>query len=81
MNVQWLEQILMQKMMTAPGIIRSYAQPFVEADDKTFTKINGEGFDLKVFFWCTDAFKCEEAKSEIMLLLHDQMRAENINMN
>jgi small-conductance mechanosensitive channel len=46
-----------------------------------FTKINGEGFDLKVFFWCTDAFKCEEAKSEIMLLLHDQMRAENINMN
>jgi len=46
-----------------------------------FSKINGDGFDLKVFFWCTDAFKCEEAKSEILLLLHDEMKAENINMN
>jgi small-conductance mechanosensitive channel len=46
-----------------------------------FSKINGEGFDLKVFFWCSDAFKCEEAKSEILVLLHDQMKAENIDMN
>jgi len=46
-----------------------------------FSKINEEGFDLKVFFWCTDAFKSEEAKSEILLLLHDEMKAEKINMN
>lgn len=46
-----------------------------------FSKINGEGFELKVFFWCADAFKCEEAKSEILLLLHDQMKAEKINLN
>lgn len=45
-----------------------------------FTKINGESFDLKVFFWCTDAFKSEEARSEILLLLHEQLKAENIDV-
>ncbi len=45
-----------------------------------FTKINDDGFDLKVFFWCTDAFKSEEARSEILLLLHEQLKAEKIDV-
>jgi small-conductance mechanosensitive channel len=45
-----------------------------------FTKINEEGFELKAFFWCTDAFKSEEARSEVLLLLHEQLKVENIDI-
>jgi potassium-dependent mechanosensitive channel len=45
-----------------------------------FTKVNDNGFDLKVFFWCNDVQRSEEARSEILMLLHTQLRAENISI-
>ncbi|MEJ0101337.1 MAG: mechanosensitive ion channel domain-containing protein [Bacteroidota bacterium] len=43
-----------------------------------FTQVNDDGFDLKAFFWCVDVSKSDEAKSEILLLLHEKLPAENI---
>jgi small-conductance mechanosensitive channel len=45
-----------------------------------FTKINENGFDLKLFFWCVDVQRSEEARSELLLLLHQKLRAENITI-
>jgi potassium efflux system protein len=43
-----------------------------------FLKVNEDGFDIKAFFWSTDVSKSNEAKSEILLLLHEKLNAENI---
>ncbi|WPU91441.1 mechanosensitive ion channel [Mucilaginibacter sabulilitoris] len=43
-----------------------------------FTKVNEDGFDLKAYFWSTEVSKAEEAKSEILLLLHEKLNAEGI---
>jgi potassium efflux system protein len=43
-----------------------------------FMKVNEDGFDMKAFFWSTDVSKSNEAKSEILLLLHKQLNAENM---
>ncbi|MBO9561394.1 MAG: mechanosensitive ion channel [Niastella sp.] len=46
-----------------------------------FTKVNDDGFDLRAFFWCADVFKSEEAKSDVLLLLHDKLKAANLQIN
>jgi potassium efflux system protein len=46
-----------------------------------FTKVNGDGFDLKAFFWCKDVLKSDEAKSEILLLLHEKLNAAGLQIN
>ena len=46
-----------------------------------FTKVNDDGFDLKAFFWCADVSRSDEAKSKILLLLHEKLKAENIHIN
>jgi small-conductance mechanosensitive channel len=46
-----------------------------------FTKVNENGFDLKAFFWCADVFKSEEAKSDVLLLLHEKLNAANLHIN
>ena len=45
-----------------------------------FTKVNEDGFDMKTFFWSIDVSKSEEAKSEILILLHEKLNAENLNL-
>jgi small-conductance mechanosensitive channel len=46
-----------------------------------FTKVNENGFDLKAFFWCKEMLKSGEAKSEILLLLHEKLNAANLQIN
>ncbi|WP_315819151.1 mechanosensitive ion channel family protein [Paraflavitalea speifideaquila] len=46
-----------------------------------FTKVNEDGFDLKAFFWCADVFKSEEARSNVLLLLHEKLNAANLHIN
>lgn len=46
-----------------------------------FTKVNEEGFDLKAFFWCADVAKSEEAKSDVLILLHEQLNAANLHIS
>ena len=43
-----------------------------------FIKVNDDGFDVKAFFWISDMSKSGEAKSEILLLLHEKLNAENM---
>ncbi len=46
-----------------------------------FTKVNENGFDLKAFFWCADVAKAEEAKSDVLILLHDKLNASGLHIN
>jgi potassium efflux system protein len=46
-----------------------------------FTKVSEDGFDVKAFFWCKDVLKSAEAKSEILLLLHEKLNAANLRIN
>lgn len=46
-----------------------------------FTKVVEDGFELKAFFWSIDVAKSAEARSEILLLLHKQLNAENITVS
>ena len=43
-----------------------------------FIKVNDDGFDVKAFFWISDMSKSGEAKSEILLFLHEKLNAENM---
>lgn len=45
-----------------------------------FTKVNEDGFDMKAFFWITDVSRSNEANSEILLLLHEKLNAENLHL-
>lgn len=46
-----------------------------------FTKVNEDGFDLNAFFWCTDVFKSEEAKSDVLILLHKKLNEAHLRIN
>ena len=46
-----------------------------------FTKVNENGFDLKAFFWCRDVLKSAEARSEILLLLHEKLNAAKLQIS
>jgi potassium efflux system protein len=46
-----------------------------------FTKVNEDGFELKAYFWCADVFKSGEAKSEVLILLHEKLKAANLRIN
>lgn len=35
-----------------------------------FTKIDADGFELKVYFWCVDTTKTEEANSDLLVRAH-----------
>jgi potassium efflux system protein len=43
-----------------------------------FMKLHENGVELKVFFWCRDAAKSEQAKSEILLLLNERVTKNNM---
>ncbi len=46
-----------------------------------FTKVNENGYDVKAYFWCADVFKQEEAKSDVLIFLHQQLEAKNLNID
>ncbi|QEC45580.1 mechanosensitive ion channel family protein [Pseudobacter ginsenosidimutans] len=46
-----------------------------------FTKVNENGYDVKAYFWCADVFKSEEAKSDVLIRLHQQMEAKNLSVD
>jgi small-conductance mechanosensitive channel len=64
-----------KKAILATGLIYENREPSV-----LFTKVNDNGFDLKVYFWCMDVNKSGEAKSTIMLSLYQVLKAEGIQM-
>ena len=64
-----------KKAILATGLIYEDREPSV-----LFTKVNDNGFDLKVYFWCMDVNKSGEAKSAIMLSLYQALKAEGIQM-
>jgi potassium efflux system protein len=64
-----------KKAILATGLIYEDREPSV-----LFTKVNDDGFDLKVYFWCKDVNKSGEAKSAIMLSLYQALKAEGIQM-
>jgi potassium-dependent mechanosensitive channel len=43
-----------------------------------FLKQQGDGFTLRVFFWCQEAARCEETKSEVLLLLTGHLQKNNL---
>lgn len=46
-----------------------------------FTKVSDNGFDVKAYFWCTDVFKSEEAKSDVLILLHQHLEMKNLHID
>lgn len=64
-----------KKAILASGYIYENREPSV-----LFTKVHEDGFELKVYFWCLDVNKSGEAKSAILLLLHQALKAEGIQM-
>lgn len=45
-----------------------------------FTKVNENGYDVKAYFWCADVFKSEEAKSDVLILLHTNLEAKGLKI-
>ncbi|ANE50850.1 mechanosensitive ion channel family protein [Flavisolibacter tropicus] len=43
-----------------------------------FMKLQENGFTLKVFFWCREVAKSEEARSEVLQLLHENLMKNNL---
>ncbi|MDF2191076.1 mechanosensitive ion channel domain-containing protein [Paraflavitalea sp. CAU 1676] len=46
-----------------------------------FTKVNENGFDLKAYFWCEDVLKADEARSAVLLQLHDKLKSASLQIN
>jgi potassium-dependent mechanosensitive channel len=44
------------------------------------TKVSDDGLDLKAFCWCADVANSEIAKSEIIVSLHNTLKAENLSL-
>lgn len=64
-----------KKAIQESKYVSDYREPQV-----LFTKVNEEGFDVKAYFWCADVFKSEEAKSQVLLLLHEKLAAANLQV-
>ncbi|MFT3704080.1 MAG: mechanosensitive ion channel [Agriterribacter sp.] len=45
-----------------------------------FTAVHEDGFSVKVFFWSADVYISEEARSEILLLLHEKLPIEALQI-
>jgi potassium-dependent mechanosensitive channel len=43
-----------------------------------FLKLHENGFALKLFFWCREAAKAEEAKSEALILIQEKLMKNNL---
>lgn len=46
-----------------------------------FTKVNDNGYDVKAYFWCADVFKSEETKSDVLILLHQQLEQKGLSID
>ena len=45
-----------------------------------FLKLQDNGVTVKVFFWCREAAKTEEAKSEVLLLLNEHLQKNQLQL-
>ena len=45
-----------------------------------FLKLKDNGVTVKVFFWCREAAKTEEAKSEVLLLLNEHLQKNQLKL-
>ncbi|MBO9635045.1 MAG: mechanosensitive ion channel, partial [Chitinophagaceae bacterium] len=45
-----------------------------------FTKVNENGYDVKAYYWCADVFRSEEAKSDVLILLHQHLEKKNLKI-
>jgi potassium efflux system protein len=45
-----------------------------------YTKVNENGFDLKLFYWCRDVLQSDQARSEILILLHKKLNEVNLHI-
>lgn len=66
---------IIKKAVLSSGYIYEDREPSV-----LFTKVYDDGFDLRVYFWCMDVNKSDTAKSEILLVLFQKLKAEGIDM-
>lgn len=64
-----------KKAILASGFVFENREPSV-----LFTKVYDDGFDLKVYFWCIDVNKANEARSAVMLMLYQALKAEGIKL-
>lgn len=64
-----------KKAILASGFIYESREPSV-----LFTGVNDDGFDLKVFYWCNDVNKANDAKSAITLLLYKELKAQGMRL-
>jgi small-conductance mechanosensitive channel len=65
-----------KKAILASGYVYENREPSV-----LFTKVNDNGLDLTVYFWCVDINKAGEAKSAIRLLLYRELKAQGIQLS
>ena len=45
------------------------------------SKIHENSFDMKVFCWCDDVASTEEAQSELNVLLHSELKKQNLTLS
>lgn len=45
-----------------------------------FTKVNDNGFGVKAYFWCADVYRSEEAKSDVLILLHTKLKEKGLSV-
>ncbi|WP_205511562.1 mechanosensitive ion channel domain-containing protein, partial [Longitalea arenae] len=66
---------IVKKAILASGYVYEEREPSI-----LFTKVYDDGFDLKAFFWCNDVGKSDAAKSAVLLLLFQKLKAEGMQL-
>jgi small-conductance mechanosensitive channel len=64
-----------KKAILASGFIYENREPSV-----LFTGVSDDGFEVKVFYWCNDVAKVNDAKSAITLLLFKELKAHGMKL-
>jgi potassium-dependent mechanosensitive channel len=64
-----------KKAILASGFIYENREPSV-----LFTGVSDNGFDVKVFYWCVDVAKVNDAKSAITLLLYKSLKEQGMHL-
>lgn len=60
------------------AILQSKFVYAAKAPQILFTAVNADGFDVKIYYWCTDTFKANETKSDVLLLLHQHLPKDGL---
>ncbi|HYH16353.1 MAG TPA: mechanosensitive ion channel domain-containing protein, partial [Flavisolibacter sp.] len=71
-DMEQVSTLIKQTVIGAPYAVKE-REPQV-----LFMKLHDNGFALKLFFWCKEAGKSEEAKSEMLILLSESLKKNNL---